>query len=260
MEGQEEPHPIQVDKLKNLRKLSSVRFDQWMKFDNLRQLSCLEKLKLEGKFGIHGVDLSNSISELHILKSLYLKVSAGSTIPPLVMNTWNGLSKLDIKGHMPELPEASQFPPILKKLTLEGTMLDHDPMPILEQLPELSTLRLRADSYIGHEMKVSKRRFAQLNVLQISGLTKLRKLKIKTPSMKRLKELEFYEESQIPKIRKLKKLVEVDIIGYTPLSSHIIREEIAFLQKGDWKYTSRCLMSSPSLLPLTFELITMISI
>ncbi|CAL5378297.1 unnamed protein product [Camellia sinensis] len=52
-----------------------------------------------------------------------------------------------------KLPD--QFPPNLAKLRLWDTKLDEDPMPTLEKLPNLRSLSLGFNSYIGNEMVCS---------------------------------------------------------------------------------------------------------
>ncbi|CAL5377083.1 unnamed protein product [Camellia sinensis] len=66
------------------------------------------------------------------------------------------LHKLNLAGSLNlvnKLPD--QFPPNLTKLALEDTKLEEDPMPTLEKLPNLRTLGLFQDSYIGKEMVCS---------------------------------------------------------------------------------------------------------
>ena len=139
MEGQEDDIPLQIDTLENLQVLSGITFKQWIQTDSSK-LTCLGKLKLEGRCE---VEFSKSIAKLCGLKSLYLKTSYESSIPSLAMDSCLYLSKLDIKGHMQKLYKTFQFPPNLSQLTLETSRLDCDPMPILEKLPKLLTLRLR---------------------------------------------------------------------------------------------------------------------
>ena len=74
IEGQEEDVPLQIDTLQNLQILSGITFNQWIQ-NNSIELTCLEKLKLEGRCEVEGVKFSNSIAKLRSLKSLYLKAS-----------------------------------------------------------------------------------------------------------------------------------------------------------------------------------------
>ncbi|RVW13181.1 putative disease resistance RPP8-like protein 2 [Vitis vinifera] len=210
MEGQEEGVPLQIDTLQNLQILSGITFDQWIKNDS-SNLTCLGKLKLEGRCEVEGVEFSNSIAKLLSLKSLYFKASDESNIPPLAMNSCLHLSKLDIKGRMQKLPETVEFSPNLTQLTLEASRLGCDPMPVLEKLQKLLTLRLRAKSYLGKEMHVSANGFPQLKVLQLFELLELNKLNIEKGAMPWLMQLQFHCLTKFSGLDELLNLVEVKI-------------------------------------------------
>ncbi|KAJ9704362.1 hypothetical protein PVL29_002772 [Vitis rotundifolia] len=210
MEGQEEDVPLQIDTLQNLQVLSGITFNQWIKNDS-SNLTCLEKLKLEGRCEVEGAMFSNSIAKLLSLKSLYLKASDDSSIPPLAVNYCLHLSKLDIKGHMQKLPEMIEFSPNLTQLTLEASRLNRDPMVVLEKLPKLLTLRLRVKSYLGKEMHVSANGFPQLKALQLFELRELNKLNIEKGAMPWLMQLQFYCKTKFSGLDELLNLVEINI-------------------------------------------------
>ncbi|XP_028072187.1 probable disease resistance protein At1g58602 [Camellia sinensis] len=66
------------------------------------------------------------------------------------------LRKLELQGSLnPVKKLADQFPPNLTKLWLRHTELEEDPMPTLEKFPNLRTLCLLKDSYIGKAMVCS---------------------------------------------------------------------------------------------------------
>ncbi|KAI8027934.1 putative disease resistance protein [Camellia lanceoleosa] len=66
------------------------------------------------------------------------------------------LRKLDLQGSLnPVKKLADQFPPNLTTLKLVHSKLVEDPMPTLEKLPNLRSLSLDWDSYIGKEMVCS---------------------------------------------------------------------------------------------------------
>ncbi|CBI37926.3 unnamed protein product, partial [Vitis vinifera] len=212
MEGQEEDVPLQIHTLQNLQILSGITFNQWIKNDS-SNLTCLEKLKLEGKCEVEGAVFSNSISKLPSLKSLYLKASDELSIPPLAINSCLHLSKLDIKGHMQKLLETVEFSPNLTQLTLEASRLGCDPMPVLEKQPKLLILRLRANAHLGMKMQVSANGFPQLKVLQLSELQGLTELNIGKGAMPWLKQLQIHKRVNILGFIGLLKLVELNIIG-----------------------------------------------
>ena len=210
IEGKEEDVPLQIDTLQNLQILSGITFNQWIK-NNSGNLTCLGKLKLEGRCEVEGVEFSNSIAKLLSLKSLYLTTSGESSIPPLAINSCLHLSKLDIKGYMQKFPKIHEFSQSLTQLTLEASRLDRDPMVVLEKLPKLLTLRLRAKSYLGKEMHVFANGFPQLKVLQLFELRELNKLNIEKGSMPWLMQLQLYFETKFSGLDELQNLVEVKI-------------------------------------------------
>ncbi|KAI7981823.1 putative disease resistance protein [Camellia lanceoleosa] len=63
------------------------------------------------------------------------------------LTLWGSLNRVK------KLPD--QFPPNLTKLRLQNTKLEEDPMPTLENFPNLRTLLLGFNSYIGNEMVCS---------------------------------------------------------------------------------------------------------
>ena len=224
IEGQEDDIPLKIDTLENLQVLSGITFKQWIQ-NNSSKLTCLGKLKLEGRYelveALEGFEFWKSIAKLRVLKSLYLKASEESSFPSLAMDSCLYLSKLDIKGHMQKLSETFQFPPNLSQLTLDSCRQDCDPMPILEKLPKLLTLRLRAESYLGTEMHVSANGFPQLKVLQLFELSKVIKLNIENGAIPWLMQLHCHNSTRISGVDKLLNLVEVKIVNdpHDPISS-----------------------------------------
>ncbi|XP_034681418.1 disease resistance protein RPP13-like isoform X3 [Vitis riparia] len=227
IEGQEEDVPLQIDTLQNLQILSGITFNQWIQSKSI-ELTCLEKLKLEGRCEVEGVKFSNSIAELRSLKSLYLKASDDSSVPSLAKNSCLHLSKLDVKGHIQKLPEIVEFSQSLTQLTLEASKLDCDPMPILEKQPKLLILRLRADAYLGDEMEVSANGFPRLQVLQLSELKRLTKLKIGQNAMPWLMHLQIHLEMQILGFKGLLNLVEMDMFEKNRSLQHLVGIDLKY--------------------------------
>ncbi|KAM3743334.1 hypothetical protein ACB098_07G136900 [Castanea mollissima] len=80
------------------------------------------------------------------------------------------VEKLTLFYPIEKLPEAHQFPPNLAKLTLGRTLLEEDPMPTLEKLPNLKILCLGGDCFIGKDMVCSEGGFPLLQNLHLCGL------------------------------------------------------------------------------------------
>ena len=257
MEGQEEGVPLQIDTLQNLEILSCITFNQWIKNDS-SNLTCLEKLKLEGRCEVEGVVFSNSIAKLPSLKSLYLKASDESNIPPLAINSCLHLSKLDIKGHMQKLPETVEFSPNLTQLTMEASRLGCDPMPILEKQPKLLILRLRANTYLGKKMQVSANGFPQLKILQLSELKELTKLNIGQGALPWLMQLQIRDKVKILGFNGLLNLVELNIMGGSFLNMRIAKSLFSNGVPHPW-HSTRYLHSSIYLDPLNYQFLLLVT-
>nr|QPI70534.1 disease resistance protein RPP8-Lb [Vitis vinifera] len=212
--------PTVIQKMKNLRHLFLFYHSQDGKpllIDSLSYLQTLSNIWVSDWRKM--IQFSNSIAKLENLRSLYLEAYPPG-VPSFVMNSWLHLSKLQIKGRIPQLPHARQFPPSLTQLTLEETELDYDPMAILEKRQKLLTLRLRKDSYLGEEMQVSAHGFPRLKVIQLFGLNRMRRLNIEKGGMSKLTQLQVFESVlDINGLSELLLLQKVDVIT-TSLDHH----------------------------------------
>lgn len=110
------------------------------------------------------------------------------------------LNKLDLIGHISNLPDCHHFSRNLTKLTLRKSGLEEDPMTILEKLPKLNTLSLRGNVFMGKNMCCSPHGFPKLKTLRLQGLPNLESLEVEEGSMPTLLHLE------IDKCEKLKKI------------------------------------------------------
>ncbi|XP_057793248.1 putative inactive disease susceptibility protein LOV1 [Salvia miltiorrhiza] len=133
------------------------------------------------------------ISELTDLRSLRLRSKDDSGNPSsLSLKPFSRLGKLShmkLLGKLQQLPRADHFPPHIKVLTLSLSFLSEDPMPILGQLPDLTVLRLLANSYLGEKMLCSADTFKNLEVLKLWVLEDLKEWEVEDGAMKKLKEV-----------------------------------------------------------------------
>ncbi|KAK2633024.1 hypothetical protein EUGRSUZ_L00715, partial [Eucalyptus grandis] len=103
------------------------------------------------------------------------------------------------------------LPSCLRKVTLSMLALDEDPMPVLGKLPELSILRLFADSYLGSEMTCDVGGFPKLRVLKLWMLDRLRIWTVKEGTMPIVQEVEIRgcDQLRIDGIEHLQSLKEL---------------------------------------------------
>ncbi|KAB1203524.1 Disease resistance RPP8-like protein 3 [Morella rubra] len=136
-------------------------------------------------------DLFEWIASLKNLRSLRL-TSLNNTGQPSKLNL-QPLPGLENLKHMYLLGNISTLlvlPQSLTVLNLSFSMMKEDPMPILAELPNLTYLRLLADSYIGKKMVCPSEGFSQLRILKLWKLKELQKWTVEEGSMQNLQELE----------------------------------------------------------------------
>ncbi|KAL0388386.1 UNVERIFIED_CONTAM: Disease resistance protein RPP8 [Sesamum radiatum] len=106
------------------------------------------------------------------------------------------LRKLDLGGPINRLPEHCHFAESLTKLTLRSSGLKQDPMPTLEKLPNLYSLRLR-NAFEGNKICCASQGFPRLRILEILGLNSLEDWTIEEGAMPNLYALKIDECSKL---------------------------------------------------------------
>ncbi|XP_050261694.1 putative disease resistance protein At1g50180 isoform X3 [Quercus robur] len=108
--------------------------------------------------------------------------------------------KLNLYFSIKKLPEASQFSPKLAKLTLNGSLLEEDPMTMLEKLPNLKVLCLFNNAFAGKNMVCSERGFPLLQFLVVSELKNLEEWQVEEGAMPNLHHLKIENCSRLKTI------------------------------------------------------------
>ncbi|KAL8128751.1 hypothetical protein V2J09_017906 [Rumex salicifolius] len=138
-------------------------------------------------------ELMSWIQKLTNLRFLWLKskdeMGRPSEIKLEPLSELSHLSHVSLLGNIGKLPTLNEFPPKLKVLALSGSRLKDDPMTILSQLPNLTVLRLLADSYSESVMNCPANGFKTLQVLRLWMLKELVKWTVQEGAMPNLKEL-----------------------------------------------------------------------
>ncbi|KAM0942956.1 putative virus X resistance protein-like, coiled-coil [Dioscorea sansibarensis] len=128
--------------------------------------------------------LLGNLTHLISLKVRRTRLLSSRIITTLSSN--HRFRKLELNGMLHKLPEHHLFPQNLSKLTLRASMLEDDPMPVLEKLRNLIVLRLMERTYGGKEMVCSAGGFPRLQTLEISCLEYLECWRIDDCSMANL--------------------------------------------------------------------------
>ncbi|KAH7689023.1 P-loop containing nucleoside triphosphate hydrolase protein [Dioscorea alata] len=162
--------PPQSLELKNLLTLENVAFGSYRtinwRFPNLRKLKVLINKEHQRTM------LTHLLCGLHHLISLCIQAAEDF---PIEINTkdfpfHNHLLSLTLFGFWPKGGEVSEFPTCLTKLELCLSRLEQDPMPKLERLQYLVTLKLSQSVYLGKTMLCSTGGFPSLKSLFITSL------------------------------------------------------------------------------------------
>ncbi|CAL5208482.1 unnamed protein product [Lathyrus oleraceus] len=117
------------------------------------------------------------ITKLEHLQSLRLKSRDEQGKPWILhLNSFvnhTNLTDIYLLGSLNSSYVLSQFPLSLMELTLSHSKLEDDPMTLLKDFPNLRTLCLLAESYVGTTMVCESQSFPQLRVLKLWMLEQL---------------------------------------------------------------------------------------
>ncbi|KAK2653913.1 hypothetical protein Ddye_013769 [Dipteronia dyeriana] len=181
---------LRIDNLENLQTLSWIHIDNW----KVKKSGNLANLRKLGVAVYSGSDLKrffNSIAELERLVSLQLvPVDTDIHLLPSLSGIYllSSVTKLSLGGRIRMLPPSHEFPPNIAQLTLHRSFLCVNPMGVLKQLPKLSILRLRKQSYTENQMTIYAGGFPLLSFIELEGLEGLENLTIQDGAMPRLRQ------------------------------------------------------------------------
>ncbi|KAI9160697.1 hypothetical protein LWI28_010758 [Acer negundo] len=217
---------LSINTLKNLHTLSLVQINN-LKLKTPGMLLNLRKLGVALDEDSDVNKFSNSIAELEQLESLRLVSSMPATSLPSLhgLSQVHRLKKLFLQGRINMIRGPHEFPPNIAQLTLHTSFLSMNPMDVLKQLPKLSILRMRNQSYTGDEMAISAGGFHLLNFLELEGLDELQVLTIENGAMPRLRHL------RISSCRELKELPAGIVSATTLQELEIIQMPVAFVNR-----------------------------
>ncbi|GFS43061.1 hypothetical protein Acr_00g0083350 [Actinidia rufa] len=178
-----------ISRLTNLQKLSFVKANKHL-ISNLGHLTQLRKLGIIDLSEAEGPILCNAIQVLQNLQSLnvtslhkeeYLNLQEINKPPPL-------LQRLCLKGRLQKMPGWISKLHDLVRIRLKWSRLTHDPIPILQDLPNLLELQL-LDAYTGTQLNFDAGKFQKLKILEFEQLEELEMVMLKSGSMPGLQKL-----------------------------------------------------------------------
>ncbi|KAL1198859.1 Disease resistance protein RPP8 [Cardamine amara subsp. amara] len=134
--------------------------------------------------------LSSSLRELRNLERLDLFDifrSRADSVGEFVLDLIH-LKEIVLLMRMPRFPDQIGFPPHLAHIALWNCSMEEDPMPVLEKLLHLKSVRLLS-AFIGRRMVCSKGGFPQLSALEIDEESELEEWIVEEGSMPCLRSL-----------------------------------------------------------------------
>ncbi|XP_056173813.1 putative disease resistance protein At1g50180 [Syzygium oleosum] len=167
-----------VGKLTNLQKLTVIRCQESEIIPKLAEFT-LKHLR-SSSFRFSGRDRSFTEGELCQMSSCHHSCT------------------LSIHGKIEKLPEHKNLPQQLRKLVLLYSILEEDPMPILEKLHHLVVLLLGSWAFVGKKMVCSAGGFPQLKHLVLSDLSYLEEWRVIEGALPHLSRLGI---SRCPKLK-----------------------------------------------------------
>ncbi|KAL0402489.1 UNVERIFIED_CONTAM: putative disease resistance RPP8-like protein 4 [Sesamum latifolium] len=215
--------PLRIDTLNNLQTLTYVPADNCA-LDHLAHMTGLSKLGIELHLNSDARKLCTSLAMLENLVCLNLRGPTSRYTPSLgQLSLLRSLTQLKLDVYLTELPGPSNFPPNLSYLSLDETLLEEDPMPVLQELPKLLYLIMR-HAYSGEVMLISQG-FRKLKVLSLRSLLGLRNIEVERGAMPELKRLEIYKcprlDSLPEEIRFMTSLQELKMVATTEIASKL---------------------------------------
>ncbi|XP_060183602.1 disease resistance protein RPP13-like [Lycium barbarum] len=194
---------LHINKLTSLQVLEYICCDQWRDVNpvdlvNLREL----RMKyIKESYSLNNISSLKSLSTLELLCK-----DSGESLPALeFLSCCQKLQKLELYGRIEKLPP---FPNSITMMSLWGSFLMEDPMPILGMLPNLRDLQLGYRAYSGKEITCSDNSFSQLEFLHLEGLWDLERWDLGTSAMPLIKGLSIHYCSELKEIPERMKDVE----------------------------------------------------
>ncbi|KAM7488920.1 hypothetical protein LguiB_026404 [Lonicera macranthoides] len=169
---------LTLDGLSRLEILENFDTSTYNVLKDLFKLPELRNLKARIRVGCKE-DMETIINHLndtsHQFQCTYLQIILDFEEEEPKLFTIRSLESLVLEGKIGKLPEYrhDHFSESLTNIYLESSGLTEDPMTTLEKLPNLKSLGLGQEAYVGNEMVCSAGGFPQLRGLILWRLTKL---------------------------------------------------------------------------------------
>ncbi|KAK8503601.1 hypothetical protein V6N13_009795 [Hibiscus sabdariffa] len=193
---------LKLDTLTNLQTLVNFNTDKCY-VEDLINMTNLKQLEIRGPFKIEDfneLDENPPIIQAKYLHSLTI-ISEEEEIDPRHLNhllsSCATICKLTLSAKISKLPELRYLSSNLAYIHLAGCKLEEDPMPTLEQLPNLRVLELNDGAFLGNSMFCSAQGFPKLESLSLMRFYSLEQWEVDEGAMPFLERLEIIDCSHL---------------------------------------------------------------
>ncbi|KAK9016701.1 hypothetical protein V6N11_079196 [Hibiscus sabdariffa] len=161
---------------------------------DLSYMTNLRQLQICGPFKMDGFNELGENPPIIQAKYLHSLAIYSEEIDPRHLNhllsSCSSICNLTLSAKISKLPELRYLSSNLAYIHLAGCNLEEDPMPTLEQLPNLRILELVGDAFLGKKMFCSAQGFPKLESLSLEILEKLEQWEVDEGAMPCLGRLE----------------------------------------------------------------------
>ncbi|KAE8725209.1 CC-NBS-LRR class disease resistance protein [Hibiscus syriacus] len=188
---------LKLGTLRNLQTLVNFSTkDCYLK--DLIIMTNLKELEIRGAFEIEDFNAEDLHKNAPIIQSKYLhSLSIFNNIGRIdpkhlnhLLSSCVSICKLSLDVEIKELPQYDHLSPNLAYIKLRKCKIGEDPMPTLENLPNLRVLELHLDAFTGNVMFCSAQGFSKLESLSLEYLRHLAEWKVEEGAMRCLRQLQ----------------------------------------------------------------------
>ncbi|WRX16105.1 NB-ARC - like 10 [Theobroma cacao] len=200
---------LKLNTLKNLQTLVNFNTKNCY-LENIYCMKYLRELGIRTPFIVENfkedsnlnmpVIISKHLRSLSIIKNDDDHESIDPRHLTYLLSSCHNVCELHLSAEIRKLPEPQHIPSNIAHIYLARAMLDEDPLPTLQNLPNLRILELEESAFVGKVMICSAQGFPLLHSLSIISQTNLEELRVNEGAMPNLHHL------RIADCRKLKML------------------------------------------------------
>nr|XP_048333070.1 disease resistance protein RPM1-like [Ziziphus jujuba var. spinosa] len=224
-----------LESLQKLYKLDAEEMGAEV-IEELGKLKQLRRLGIRNLRSEYGRILGGCIEKMNHLESL--EVGATSEDDMIDLESMSSppqfLQRLRLKGRLMKLPEWIKKLQNLTMISFNWSKLEDDPLKTFKNLPNLLTLIINHDAYVGDELQFEKGMFPKLKELDLTYLSGLERVVIEEGSLVNIESLEIGPSPQLKEVPSgIQHLKNLQYLSFYDMSEEFIE---SMLPKGGQHY------------------------